>query len=145
MRQISFFLTTNQFLHDEKDVTRRLGWDQDRAPAGTQLMAVNKCRGLKKGEQIKYGPILILSNTPEPLEDIVRRPVRNDQLITGWLADTETKREGFPQWRTDPEKFVKFFIKSNPRKPSGEKVTRKTPVNRIVFRRQTVIEVQNHG
>ncbi len=34
---------------------------------------------------------------------------------------------------------------ANPRTPSGEKVTRKTPVNRIVFRRQTVIEVQNHG
>jgi len=140
MRQISFFLTTNQFLHDEKDVTRRLGWDQDRAPAGTQLMAVNKCQGLKKGEQIKYGPILILSNTPEPLEDIVRRPVRNDQIIKNGIALPDVVREGFDN---DPEMFVRFFIEKNRRTPSGEKVTRKTPVNRIVFRRQT--EVQNHG
>lgn len=134
MRQISFFLTTYAFLRREKDVTRRLGWAPARAPSGTQLMAVNKCQGLKrKGEQIKYGPITILSNVPEPLEDIVLHPCRYGPQANPRLVRTEVQREGFPD--LSPEEFVDFFIKANPRTPSGERVTRKTPVNRIVFRR----------
>jgi len=50
MRNISFFLTTDQVQTKTKTVTRRHGWwhlKQDEI-----LQAVVKCQGLKKGEKI---------------------------------------------------------------------------------------------
>ncbi|MDD3724677.1 MAG: hypothetical protein PHV83_04010 [Bacteroidales bacterium] len=128
MRQISFSLTTEAFISGKKDVTRRIGWTPERAPKGTHLMAVNKCQGLKKGEQIKYGEIEIVSNTPEPLSEIIYHPVRTDQVVHGWMENTEMTREGFPAWATNPRAFVEFFCKANHCQPDQI-------VNRIVFRR----------
>jgi len=129
MRQISFSLTRDAFLNGSKDITRRyLSWDPEKFPKGTRLMAVNQCQGLKKGEQIKYGPIDILSNEPEPLDQIIKQPVRSDQFVSGWMAKTETQREGFPAWTTEPRCFVDFFCKANKCKPDDE-------IHRIAFRR----------
>ena len=47
-RNISFSMTTPQFLDGSKDVTRRMGWNRLRA--SDTLRAVKKAMGLKKGE-----------------------------------------------------------------------------------------------
>jgi hypothetical protein len=49
-RNISFALTTAQFLDGSKDVTRRIGWKN--LNAGDVLCAVKKGMGLKPGEKI---------------------------------------------------------------------------------------------
>lgn len=97
MRNISFSLTTPQFLDGSKDVTRRLGWWN--LKAGDRLMAVEKAMGLKKGEKMKrLGVIEVISATAEPLAA---------------MAEADVKREGFPDWtRAD---FINFFTEKNPK------------------------------
>jgi len=95
VRNISFALTTAQFLDGTKTVTRRLGWKD--AKAGDVLMAVEKSQGLKKGEKVKkLGTIRLMSVRREPLAAIDRADVA---------------REGFPRW--SPENFIYFFCKSH--------------------------------
>lgn len=91
MRSISFALTIDQVRAGTKDVTRRLGW-RDMKP-GTQLRAVNKVMGFRKGEKpIIYGVIEVVSVRREPLSAIT--------------AD-DVAREGFPG--LSPEWFVVMF------------------------------------
>lgn len=60
MRNMSFALTTDQFLAGTKTVTRRLGWKF--LKPGDRVMACEKCMGLRKGEKIRrLGEIEIVS------------------------------------------------------------------------------------
>lgn len=69
MRNISFALTTPQFIAKTKTVTRRNGWKN--LQSGTRLMGVEKGMGLKPGEQIvRLGEIEVLSVRREPLNAI---------------------------------------------------------------------------
>jgi len=108
-RNISFALTTEQFINRTKTVTRRLGWDF--LKAGDVLCAVEKGMGLKKGEKVRrLGLIEVVSAWPEPLEAITAEDV---------------VREGFPEMTS--ENFVEFFCRHNQVDPS-------TIVNRIEFK-----------
>jgi len=107
---MSFALTTPQFLDGSKTVTRRLGWTRLRA--GDQILAVEKCMGLKKGEkQVPLGVIEIVDVRREALEDITA-----DDVI----------REGFPDMTR--AEFVTMFS-------SHMRVPRAIFVTRIEFRR----------
>ena len=84
MRRISFALTTPQFKARTKTVTRRLGW-RDLQP-GDELMAVEKCMGIKKGEKQKeLGVIRVVSIRLERL----------DRMLEPEYGFVETKAEGF--------------------------------------------------
>lgn len=108
-RNMSFALTTAQFLDGSKDVTRRLGWDFLRA--GDHLWAVEKAMGLKKGDKVRrLGLIEVVSTRVERLDTITVEDVA---------------REGFPDWT--PKEFLAFFCREN-------RVDPKTIVNRIEFR-----------
>ena len=121
MPNMSFFLTTKQFIENEKDVTRRLGWGN--LKSNDTYTAVNKQQGLKPGEKIvKLGECICISNTPEPVDEIIRRPYRNGS------KRSEMEREGFPQMTA--EQFVAFFCKHM-------KVTPSTLINRIEFMKAT--------
>lgn len=116
MRNISFALTTPQFLDGSKDVTRRMGWIN--AKVGDVLCAVKKGMGLKKGEQIeRLGQIRLVDVRREPLRRML------DDLDYGFA---ETIREGFPlghpyHW---PSEFVEFFCGSHKGCIPGSVVTR---------------------
>lgn len=120
-RNISFALTTPQFLDGTKDVTRRLGWLHARA--GDTLCAVKKVQGLKPGEKLdRIGALKIVDFRREPLRRMV------DDLDYGFA---ETTREGFPEghplhW---PSEFVDWFCKSH------KGCTPDTIVTRIEFAR----------
>lgn len=107
-RNMSFALTTEQVRKQEKDVTRRLGWDF--LVGGELLWAVEKAMGLRKGEKIeRICLIQVVSAWPEPLEAVTQE---------------EVVREGFPLWT--PAQFIKFFCTHN-------NITPETIVNRIEF------------
>ena len=111
MRSISFSLTTPQFLDGSKDVTRRLGWLF--LKPGSQLCAVEKAMGLKKGERHRVlGIIEVVDVSRVVLKDI-------DQ--------DDCRREGFPDMA--PADFVEFFCKGHV--GCGPEST----VTRIEFRR----------
>lgn len=118
MRNISFSMTTPQFIDGSKDVTRRFGWWF--LKPGDRLMAVEKAMGLKKGEKMKrLGVIEVVSVRKEPLSEMSR------DLEYGL---EELRREGYPFGCTSPTEFVIRLAKS-------AKVDRHEPVNRIEFRR----------
>jgi hypothetical protein len=99
-RVISFALTERQLLDGSKDVTRRLGWRK--LTAGTELIAVRKAMGLKKGEhQHRLALIHVLS-------------VRRERLDA--IDDDDVRREGFPEMTA--AEFVEFFCKANKCKPN---------------------------
>ncbi|MCK9592988.1 MAG: hypothetical protein M0Q91_13370 [Methanoregula sp.] len=149
MKNMSFFLTTQQFIDGTKDVTRRLGWAF--LKPGDHFMAVEKAQGLKKGEKIrKLGQCVCVWNQPEPLNFIQVYPYRQIQpdSITGkyqmvWNdlqyragkvpneIDIESEREGFPSLY--PVGFIEMFCRemSTKKRP----VTPETIVNRIEFAR----------
>lgn len=84
-RNISFSMTTPQFIAGKKDVTRRFSWWN--AKEGDILNAVEKAMGLKKGEKIKsLGLIRVVSATKEKLSALSNEP----------YGSIELKREGFP-------------------------------------------------
>lgn len=100
-RNISFSLTTPQFLAGTKTVTRRLGWEKVRA--GDVLRAVEKCMGLKKGEKMKpLGLIHIISVGREPLSAIELYPRYGIE---------EVAREGFPDLTA--AEFIHFFCSAH--------------------------------
>lgn len=112
MKNISFALTTAQFLDGSKTVTRRLGWMKARAR--DVLCAVEKSQGLKKGEKVKrLGPIRVKDARRERLDAITQA----DCIL-----------EGFPEY--DPYQFVYFFCEHNGCTPE-------TLVTRIEFERLT--------
>lgn len=104
-RNISFSMTTPQFLDGSKDVTRRMGWHRLRA--SDTLRAVKKAMGLKKGEKVEVlGMIHVTEISREPLRRML------DDLEYGFR---ETAREGFPEghplhW---PSEFVEFFCRGH--------------------------------
>lgn len=104
-RNISFSMTTPQFLAGTKDVTRRLGWEK--LKAGDKLRAVKKCMGLKKGEKVEViGLVLVTDVRREPLNRLT------EDLDYGFA---ETAREGFPEGHDNhwPSVFVDFFCRGH--------------------------------
>jgi hypothetical protein len=108
-RNISFSMTTQQFLDKSKTVTRRLGWWT--LKPDDVLCGVEKAMGLKKGEKIRrLGLIKIVSVRRERLEAITA---------------VDVTHEGYPDmW---PREFVEMFCRSHRCKPDAW-------VNRIEFR-----------
>ncbi len=95
MRNISFFLTTPQFLNGTKDVTRRIGWAN--LKPGELLQAVEKGQGLKAGQKAtKLGVIRVKS-------------VRREQLFK--ITQEDVVREGFPDML--PGDFIRMFEEHN--------------------------------
>lgn len=112
MRNISFALTTPQFLDGTKDITRRMGWRKLRV--GERLCAVEKCQGLGKGGKVKrLGIILVVGVRREPLSLMTDDPV---------YGRVECGREGF--LGMEPSDFVEFFRKSHKGCVSSSTVTR---------------------
>jgi len=135
MRNMSFSLTTHQFITGKKDVTRRLGWKS--LKPGDHFMGVEKLQGLRKGDHvIRLGECLCVSTEWEPLDEIIRRPYRTflpSVSVTRATRRTvwtdryflnEMVREGFPELTA--RQFVEIFCKKMQCKPD-------TPVNRIEF------------
>lgn len=109
-RNMSFALTTPQFLDRSKTVTRRFGWRF--LKPGDIVCGVRKAMGLKPGEKIqRLGLIEIVSVRVEPLD-----------AITG----ADCVREGFPQWADAPERFVDMLVEHYG-------CARNAPINRIEF------------
>lgn len=109
-RNMSFSMTTPQFIAGTKDVTRRFGWWH--LKAGDKVMAVEKAMGLKKGEKMRQlGLIEIVSVRKMPLAGI---------------DEDDCKREGFPEML--PYQFVAMLCKHYGCKPSDY-------CNRIEFKR----------
>lgn len=101
MRNISFFLTTDQIRARTKTVTRRIGWES--LKPGTLLRAIVKGQGLKAGECIV--PICIIrvvSVRREYLDCMIRDPA---------YGATEAELEGFPGW--SGQRFVDFICSKN--------------------------------
>jgi len=117
MRNISFALTTPQFIDGSKDVTRRLGWEF--LKPGDRLMACEKCQGIKKGGLNRLGVIEVVHVSRQPLRYMIDSPK--------WGKE-EARREGFPHF--DGIDFADFFCKEM-------KVTPDTIVTRIEFKKVT--------
>jgi hypothetical protein len=101
MRNISFSLTTPQFLAQSKDVTRRLEWLN--LKVGERLMGCEKCMGRKAGEPlVRLGPIEAVNVRREPLMRMTQDP---------FYGASECRREGFPEMK--PWQFVQFFCDSH--------------------------------
>lgn len=91
MRNMSFALTTKQFINKTKTVTRRFGWLF--LKRGDIICGCKKTMGFRKGEKIeKLGMIRIVSVHREPLNEITQ-----DDCI----------KEGFPEM--SPEDFIKML------------------------------------
>lgn len=119
MRNISFMLTTKQFIAGTKTVTRRNGWTF--LKAGDVLCAVEKSQGLGKGGKIKrLGRIRVIDVRREPLRKMTDYPD---------YGRIECMREGFPppHAKSNPAEFVAFFCKSH------KGVTPETVITRIEF------------
>ena len=107
MRNISFKLTTQQFRDQTKTVTRRLAWEK--LKVGTQLMGCEQCQGIKAGQLVRLGGIVVVSIRREPLYDM---------LSDEEYGELECIREGFPDMK--PREFVEMFcdnMKCDDRKP----------------------------
>ena len=82
MRNMSFLMTTEQVRNKTKTVTRRFGWWS--LKPGTQLWAVEKSQGLKKGEKVvRICQIEVVS-------------VHKEQVKSICFKKNDIKREGFP-------------------------------------------------
>lgn len=109
MRNMSFFITTQQIIDETKDITRRFGWWF--LVPGDRLCAVEKCQGLKKGEKINRLKIIeAVSTRGEPLNAITKE---------------DCIREGFPEF--EPCDFVDMLVKYHKCKPDAI-------INRIEFK-----------
>lgn len=102
MRNMSFALTEDQVLHRSKTVTRRLGWKH--LKPGDLIQPVQKCMGLKRGEQvIKLGDaIRVVSVKREPLNELSMNPL---------YGLRECRLEGFPAM--GPSDFIAMFCAAN--------------------------------
>jgi len=101
-RNMSFSMTTPQFIDGSKDVTRRFGWWN--AKAGDIYNAVEKAMGLKKGEKIKsLGLIRVVSARKEPLSN----------LLHDGYGDNEVRREGYPFGCKTGKEFAEILAKKS--------------------------------
>jgi len=130
MRNISFTATIPQFRARQKHRTRRgnaKGPTWKNLKPGDVLMGCEQCQGLGKGGKVvRMGPIVILETNIEPLDDIIRRPMRTINpcaLQPVWWSD-ETTLEGFPE--LTPVQFIKMFCEMNDCEPETE-------INNILF------------
>lgn len=123
-RNISFALTTDQFLDGSKDVTRRMGWE--RLKVGDKLCAVKKAMGLRKGEQIQRLGLIEVTD--------VRRERLDCMTCVETYGREECRREGFPKYT--PDEFIAMFCDSHKGCIPSHMVTR------IEFKR---IEIANGG
>lgn len=118
-KNISFAMTTPQFIDGSKDVTRRTNW-RDLKP-GVILCGVEKGMGLKPGEKVKrLGLIEVVSVKFEPLQALLDDPE---------YGAIEMVREGFPT--TPAHKFVEMLCKHYKCTPDKE-------FTRIEFKRACV-------
>lgn len=102
MRNMSFFLTTQQIVAQTKTQTRRFNWHF--LKAGDVLNAVVKCQGLKKGETIsKLATIKVTAIRTEPLNAITK---------------ADCIKEGFPDF--EPVDFVNMLVKHYKCKPNEQ-------------------------
>lgn len=116
MRNMSFMLTTEQFVDGTKDVTRRNGWLF--LKVGELVQGVEKSQGLGKGGKIKkLGVIRITGLRREKL-----RAITNDRKY----GRRECVREGFPppHPKSDPKVFVEFFCRSHKGVKPSKVITR---------------------
>ena len=104
-RNISFELTTPQFMARTKDVTRRNGWRF--LKAGDILCAVEKSQGLGKGGKVKRLGMIRVKDAR--LESLGRMTA---DLDYGFL---ECAREGYPppHPKSWPSEFVSWFCSSH--------------------------------
>jgi hypothetical protein len=109
---MAFSHTAPQIRDRSKTVTRRTGWRC--LKAGDLIQAVEKARGLRKGERVRDLAILrIVSVRVEPLS----------RLITeARYAEDELPREGFPCWSRD--EFIEMFLRVNRLTSTTVRVTR---------------------
>lgn len=116
MRNISFSLTTPQFLAQTKDVTRRADWLVTKV--GDRLMGCQKCMGRKPGEPlVRLGPIEIADKRRELLMRMTQEPA---------YGESECRREGFPNMK--PREFVEFFCDSH------QGITPASTITRLEYR-----------
>ncbi len=116
-RNISFMLTTPQFIDGSKDVTRRLGWLFLRE--NDELMGVEKSQGLGKGGKIKrLGLIRVVNVQREPLRRMFDEPE---------YGKIELVREGFPLMTV--KEFIDMFLTSH------RGCALASPVTRIEFKK----------
>jgi hypothetical protein len=141
MRNISFSATIEAFRARRKHVTRRgnaKGPTWKNLKPGDHLMACEKCQGLGKGGKIvRMGEIFTIDSVWEPIDDIIRRPVRTlpfsivvqfPQKYRHWLNPgwgvAEVVLEGFPELK--PVQLVEMFCEMNNCEPDTE-------ITRILF------------
>ena len=112
MRRMAFSHTTPQILDRSKTVTRRTGWRY--LKPGDLIEAVEKSRGLKRGERVRtLGVLRVVSVRVEPLSRLV---------TDARYAEDELPREGFPCWSRDD--FLAMFLRANRLKTTRVNVTR---------------------
>ena len=112
MRRMAFSHTTPQILDRSKTVTRRTGWRY--LKPGDLIEAVEKSRGLKKGEPVRtLGVLKVVSVRVEPLSKLV---------TDARYAEDELPREGLPCWSRDD--FIAMFLRVNALKSTAVTVTR---------------------
>ena len=153
MKQQSYFYTMEQFLARRKDITRR---KKCQFSPGEHYHAVNKMRGLRKGEKRAIlGECECLSNVPEKVDEIIKRPVRRCVTEGEWISAQkccrhnihgtgcdlgnggctfiicpgihEVDREGFPELA--PVQFADKLCAMN-------HITYRDIIQRVVFRRR---------
>src|SRR5574343_717861 len=120
MRNMSFAITTQQFIDGTKDLTRRVehvskingkpvGWAL--LKPGEYFTAVEKSQGLRKGEHIRVlGQCICISNDSERLFEVITNPIRTGRPLTNRALRTEMEREGFPH--LSAQQFVSMFCKN---------------------------------
>jgi hypothetical protein len=112
MRRMAFSHTAPQILDRSKTVTRRTGWRY--LKPGDLVEAVEKSRGLKRGERVQIlGVLRVVSVRVEPLSKLV---------TDARYAEDELPREGFPCWSRDD--FIAMFLRVNALKSTAVTVTR---------------------
>ena len=110
---MSFALTTAQFIARTKFVTRRMGWEK--LKAGDVLWGVEKCMGMKRGEKRKrLSRIHIID---------VRRERLSRMIDDAEYGKAEAIAEGFPE--LSGAEFVAMFCDAmKPKNGPREIVTR---------------------
>jgi hypothetical protein len=109
---MAFSLTSPQILDRSKTVTRRTGWRF--LKPGDLVEAVEKARGLKKGESVKRLAVL-------RIRDVRIEPLSRLRADPGYGED-ELPREGFPCWQRD--EFLEMFMRTHGVKSLDREVTR---------------------